>query len=126
MPPRKKRVPRRIEDLEDLVCEDDIENEETVDIAFIPDYHSDSSSNSNSDSEEVNHRTLLPYVDYEHVLSTYTSKQKLLESDHEYDWKDGSSETTDFVENDTIDDTFREIISKKNVLELFELLFHSI
>ena len=114
---------RRVRDLPDLVEDSDIDEDQYVDIAFVPADHESSDGDSDVDLEEDITSHDLPTGSYEHVKSTYTSTQKLLEPNHIYDWED---DTLDNISPDIEDNSNLSAISPlffKNSLELFELFF---
>jgi len=75
----------QIQDLPNIIGEDDIEDGEYVDIAFVPNEHEISSDDSDSDDEEDISSRPVPPGSYEYVRNLYISEQKLLEPNHVYD-----------------------------------------
>jgi len=86
---RKLKQKIQVDCLESLVDEDKAQYHQHIDIALVPnddDSSGDDSSESNSDLEndEVSDNAYLPYAEYEHVKSSYSSTQRFLEPNHTY------------------------------------------
>ncbi|OXU24580.1 hypothetical protein TSAR_002294 [Trichomalopsis sarcophagae] len=111
---------RRIRDLPDLVEDSDSDEGQHIDVAFIPNEYESSDGDSDCDPNEDTLSNELPSVSYEHVKSTYTSTQKLLEPNHKYSWKnDALNDISPHVESNFNISPISSLQSK-NALELFE------
>jgi len=97
-----------------------------IDVAFLPTKDKSSDGDSVHDPDEDILSCELPLCSYEHVRSSYTSTQKLLEPNHIYDWQNGAYNDS-FADDDTCCFNNTPILSlyNKNALELFELFFSS-
>jgi len=125
---RKLRQKKQVDYLESLVDEDEAQYHQHIDIAPVPNYDDssgDDSSESNSDLEndDVSDNAYLPYAEYEHVKSSYSSTQRFLEPNHTYEWVIGTApsekkESYDFTNFESINS-----LSSKNVYELFQIFF---
>ena len=122
-------MPRqKIADLSDMMEADEIDDDQYVDIAFVPneDESSDSDNATESDIEEEILSRLLPAGHYEQIKSSYTSTQKLLEPNHKYEWRENVLSYDDLPDTDadTFDPSSILELQSKNSLELFELFFN--
>ena len=121
---------RKIADLSDKIEADQINDDQNVDIAFVPneDESSDSDNATESDTEEEILSRLLPAGHYEQIKSYYTSTQKLLEPNHKYEWRENVSSHDDLPDTDAypFDPSSVLELQSKNSLELFELFFQNI
>ena len=120
-------MPRqKIAYLSDMIEADKIDDDQYMDIAFVPneDESSDSDNATDSDIEEILSR-LLPAGHYEQIKSSYNSTQKLLEPNHKYEWRENFSRYDDLLDTDadTFDPSSILGLQSKNPLELFELFF---
>jgi len=98
----------QIQDLPNIIGEDDIEDGECVDIAFVPNEH------------EIS----VPPGSYEYVRSLYTSEQKLLEPNHVYDWVNiAYNHECNDDDNGLFDTSPIEHLKFHNSLQLFEHFF---
>ena len=97
-----------------MIEADEIDDDQYVDIAFVPneDESSDSDNATESDIEEEILSRLLPAGHYEQIKSSYTSTQKLLEPNHKYEWRENVSSYDDLPDTDA--DTF----DPSSILEL--------
>ena len=97
---------RKIADLSDVIEGDEIDDDQYVDIAFVPnkDESSDSDNATESDIKEEILSHLLHARHYEQIKSSYTSTQKLLEPNHKYEWRENVSCYDDLPDTDA--DTF--------------------
>ncbi|OXU30166.1 hypothetical protein TSAR_012721 [Trichomalopsis sarcophagae] len=94
-----------------------------IDVAFIPNEYDSSDGDSDGDPNEDTLSNELPSGSYEHVKSTYTSTQKLLEPNHKYSWKnDALNDISPHVESNFNISPISSLQSK-NALELFEVFF---
>ena len=116
---------RKIADLSDMIKADEIDDDQYVDIAFVPneDESLDSDNATESDIEEEILFRLLPAGNYEQIKRSYTSFQKLLEPNHKYEWRENVSTYDDLPDTDadTFDPSSILELQSKNSLELFEL-----
>lgn len=117
---------RRVADLLDLVDVDDNNYDQHIDVAFLPTEDTSSDEDSVHDPDEDILSCELPSGSYEHVRSSYTSTQKLLEHNHIYDWQNDAHNDIS-TDDDTCCSNHTPILSlrHKNALELFELFFSS-
>jgi len=112
------------QDLPNNIGEDDIEDGEYVDIAFVPNEHEIFSDDSDSDDEEDISSRPVPPGSYEYVRSLYTSEQKLLEPNHVYDWVNTAyNHECDDDDNGLFDTSPIEHLKFHNSLQLFEHFF---
>ena len=118
---------RKIADLSDMIEVDEIDDDQYVEIAFIPneDESSDSDNATESDIEEEILSRQLPAGHYEQIKTSYTSTQKLLEPNHKYEWREDVPSYDDLPETDAdiFDPSSVLEVQSKNSLELFELFF---
>jgi len=114
-----------VQDLIELVDEDESSFSQHCDIAFVPSEDSGSDNDSDSD-EELLQEIQVPNGSYEHIRSLYTNSQKMLEPNHEYNWKDGDNKQMRCsIEESSIPysiETVKHLYSK-NSFELFQLFF---
>ena len=105
---------RKIADLSDMIEADENDDDQYVNIAFVPneDESSDSDNATESDIEEEILSHLLPAGHSEQIKSSYTSTQKLLEPNHKYEWRENVSSYDDLPDTDA--DTF----DPSSILEL--------
>lgn len=131
---KRRRIDYEIEN-ESGESEDEYDDE-TDDTYFVPNpNYSGSSSDSDSegvandsDTESSANENPINFVNvsYQKVSSSYNNKQKKLEPDHEYDWKDGENCLPNELKDELLlSDQFKTSIRKKTPVEVFELFFCS-
>lgn len=117
---------RKVADLSGLVEDADIDEDQHIDVIFIPTEHESSDKDFDCDLDENISSHALPTGSYEHVRSTYTSTQKLLEPNHIYDWQNNAlNDIPADDDNCSFNNAPISSLYSKNFFSLFELFFSS-